>query len=125
MNPDEHRVKAERIERSLTKCGPSDYEMKIEGAMLAGTHWLNFILHRMGVTSQQGDVLHTYMLTVNELRRYRVADEELVDALTEIEDLRPPYVRGNHSGGEVAAERALALLSILRKTAMARPVSSL
>lgn len=117
MTPEEHRTKALRIERSLTKCGPADYEMKIEAAMLAGTHWLNAVLHRMGVTPAQTDVLHTYMLTVNELRKYRVADEEFVDALSEIEDIRPGYVRGNLPGGEKAAERALELLALLRRKA--------
>ncbi|MBI3372555.1 MAG: hypothetical protein HY017_12495 [Betaproteobacteria bacterium] len=117
MKPEEHRAKAGRIERSLAKCGPADYEMKIEAAMLAGTHWLNLALHRRGVTPPQTDILHTYMLTVNELRKYRVADERLVDALSEIEDIRPGYVRGNLPGGEKAAERALELLAQLRRGA--------
>ena len=115
MTPEAHRAKAERIERSLAKCGPADYEMTIEAAMLAGTHWLNLALHRMGATDPRNDVLHTYMLTVNELRRCQVADRELVDALAEIEDIRPAYVRGNLPRGEMAAQRALALLSVLRK----------
>ena len=68
-------------------------------------------------TPPQVAVLHTYMLTVNELRKYRVADEELVAALTEIEDIRPAYVRGNLPGGEKAAERALHLLAVLRRKA--------
>jgi hypothetical protein len=118
MTPQEHREKAEKIERSLARCQPGDYEMRIEAAMLAGTHWLNLVLHRMGVTPQQKDVLHTYLLTVNELRMYRVADEALVSALAEIEDIRPAFVRGNHPGGEKAADRALALLAILRKKAL-------
>lgn len=117
MTPQEHRAKAQRIERSLAKCGPADYEMKIEGAMLAGTHWLNLVLHRMGVSKPQTDILHTYLLTVNELRKYRIADEALVDALVEIEDIRPPFVRGNLPGGERAAERALELLGLLRRKA--------
>lgn len=117
MTPEEHRAKAERIERSAAKCGPADYEMKIEAAMLAGTHWLNLALHRSGVTPPHNDILHTYMLTVNELRKYRVADEELVDALSEIEDIRPGYVRGNLPGGEKAAARALELLALLRRKA--------
>lgn len=120
MTPQEHRAKAEKIERSLAKCGSADYEMKIEGAMLAGTHWVNLVLHRMGVTPQQGDVLHTYMLTVNELRRLRVADPETLDALSEIEDIRPAYVRGNHAGGEKAAGRAIWLLAVLRKKAVVK-----
>jgi hypothetical protein len=117
VSPEEHRAKAERIERSLAKCGPGDYEMKIEAAMLAGTHWLNLALHRMGVTAPQTDVLHTYMLTVNDLRKYQIADAELINALSEIEDIRPAYVRGNLPGGDKAAERALALLSSLRRKA--------
>ncbi len=117
MTPQEHREKAEKIERSLAKCSAADYEMKIEAAMLAGTHWLNLVLHRMGVTLPQNDVLHTYMLTVNELRRYKVADEQLVSALAEIEDIRPAFVRGNLPGGEKAAERAIGLLAILRAKA--------
>ena len=64
-----------------------------------------------------GDVLHTYMLTVNELRRCQAADRELVDALVEIEDIRPPFVRGNVAGGPQAAARALELLGVLRRKA--------
>jgi hypothetical protein len=87
--------------------------------MLAGTHWLNLVLHRMGVTPPQNDVLHTYMLTVNELRRYKVADEALVSALAEIEDIRPAFVRGNFPAGEKAADRAVELLGVLRAKARA------
>jgi hypothetical protein len=105
---------AQRIERSLAKCGPADHEMKIEGAMLAGTHWLNAAMHRMGVTGAETDVFHTYLLTINEFRRLQVADEALVAALAEIEDLRAPFVRGNRAGGESAAELALALLALIR-----------
>ena len=97
MTPEEHRAKAEKIERSLAKCGPADCEMKIEGAMLAGTHWVNLVLHRMGVTPPQGDVLHTYMLTVNELRRLRVADPEMLDALSESNVNLEVVVRSNDS----------------------------
>lgn len=92
--------------------------MKIEAAMLAGTHWLNVALHRMGVTSAQQDVFHTYLLTINEYRRLEVADERLVAALAEIEDLRPPFVRGNCVGGERAAEQALVLLARIRAKAI-------
>ena len=105
---------AQRIERSLAKCGADDYEMKIEAAMLAGTHWLNAALHRAGTTRAESDVFHTYLLTINEYRRLSVADGAAVAALTEIEDLRPPFVRGNRAGGEDAAVRALALLALIR-----------
>jgi hypothetical protein len=114
MDFEQHLAAATRIERSLQKCGANDWEMKIEGAMLAGTHWLNAALHRMGVTQPTGDVFHSYLLTVNEYRRLCVAADETVRALSEIEDLRPPFVRGNWPGAEAAADRALALLSVIR-----------
>jgi hypothetical protein len=118
MRTAEHRAIAQRIERSLSKCETADYEMKIEAAMLAGTHWLNAALHRTGTTEVEQDVFHTYLLTVNEYRRLEVADKGLVAALAEIEDLRPPFVRGNRSGGERAAERAVALLAQIRSRAV-------
>jgi hypothetical protein len=114
VNIEEHRAKAERIERSLAKCAPDDFEIKIEGAMLAGTHWLNAALHRSAITEPENDVMHTYHLTVNEFRRLSVADEGLINALAEIEDMRPAFVRGNFPGGQQVAKRALELLAKLR-----------
>ena len=88
MNREAHRAKALRIERSLAKCSADDVEIRIEAAMLAGTHWLNLAFHAMGVTPDTQDVMHTYMLTVNEYRRLSVADARLIGMLAEIEDLR-------------------------------------
>jgi hypothetical protein len=117
MDIEKHLEAARRIEQSLKKCTDDDYEMKIEGAMLAGTHWLNAVLHGAGATGPGADVFHTYLLTVNEYRRLCVADGEMVKALSQIEDLRPPYVRGNRPGGKAAADRALELLSVIRRKA--------
>lgn len=118
MDIEGHIAIARRIEASLQKCGPADYEMTIEAAMLAGTHWLNVLLHKLGTTPAQQDVFHTYLLTVNEFRRLTVAAEKPLTALAAIEDTRAPFVRGNHPGGEAAAERALTLLSQIRATAL-------
>jgi hypothetical protein len=114
VNIEEHRARARRIQRSLDKCALDDFEMKIEGAMLAGTHWLNAALHRSAITAPDKDVFHTYLLTVNEFRRLSVADRGLMNALVEIEDLRPAFVRGNFPGGQQAAQRALDLLAMIR-----------
>jgi hypothetical protein len=43
----------------------------------------------------------------------------MVRALSEIEDLRPPFVRGNMPGAEAAADRARELLSVIRLKATA------
>jgi hypothetical protein len=117
MDAERHLASAHRIERSLAKCGQADWEMKIEAAMLAGTHWLNATLHRVGATQDDADVFHTYLLTVNEFRRLSVADAAMMQALADIEDLRPPFVRGNWPGGQRAAERALDLLKTIRARA--------
>jgi hypothetical protein len=119
MDIEQHVAVAQRIERSLQKCAEDDWEMKIEAAMLAGTHWLNAALHGIGVTRPAADVFHSYLLTVNEYRRLCVADAEMIKALSEIEDLRPPYVRGNRPGAQGAADRALELLSLIRSKAVA------
>lgn len=117
MTPQEHRAKALRIERSMRKCNGDDSDMTIECAMLAGTHWLNVTLHVNGVTPEDTDVFHTYLLTVNEYRRLCVGANDAVKSLSEIEDLRPPYVRGNVVGGAQAAKRAVELLAIIRAKA--------
>lgn len=119
MDIEHHIALARGIEASLSKCGAGDYEMKIEAAMLAGTHWLNVLLHHLGTTPPQQDVFHTYLLTINEFRRLSVAATEPVQALAAIEDVRPAYVRGNHPGGELAAEQALASLKLIREAALA------
>jgi hypothetical protein len=120
MQPQEHEAAAQRIENSLRKCRPDDHEITIEGAMLAGSHRLNAHLHRIGASQPGDDVLHTYLLVVNELRRLTVADPLAVPALSAIEDLRPAFVRGAQPGGQEAAQRALALLEVIRTSARAR-----
>lgn len=110
MNPQNHRNKAERIERSLAKLTDSDWEIRIEAAMLAGTHWVNFILHETGVSEVSEDMVHASMTMVSVLRKYKLAEPELIAELEEIEELRPLFVRGDMDGGTKAADRAIELL---------------
>jgi hypothetical protein len=117
MNVVKHREKAIRVERSLTKLLATDAEMRIEAAMLAGTHWVNLAYHAQRVTRDDQDILHSYMLTVNEFRRLSAANEPLIQMLAEIEDLRPIYVRGDVPGALEAAERAEKLLRGIREIA--------
>ena len=118
MNVEQHRDKALRVERSLAKCRPADYEIRIEGAMLAATHWVNLAYHRMQATAADQDVLHSYMLTVNEFRRLAAAHGPLIAMLSEIEDLRPVYVRGDAAGGVGIADHAVALLGRIKAIAL-------
>ena len=114
MSPHDHDIYAARIERTLTKLGPHDHELLIEGAMLAAAHRLNAHMHRLGMTAVDEDLVHTYLLTINEYRRLSVADGESMAALAAIEDLRPAFVRGDHPGGAEAAKQALQLLAVIR-----------
>lgn len=111
MKAERHRLLAERIEQSMRHCGPQDWEMAIEGAMLAGTHWANYALHLRGVSPDAEDIIHTSMLVVNTLRKYSIAEGPLLQALGDIEEIRPLHVRGDVPGGAEAADRALALLA--------------
>lgn len=123
MTPDQHRTKAERITRSLAKCTPADYEAVIEGAMLAGTHWLNLGLHEFGLWPCDRDVMHAEFLTKVERLKVSVVAGPMVEAMEEIEAARALYVRGDAPGGKDAARRALSLLELIREGALgARPV---
>ncbi len=114
-----HRESAERIAGTMEKLGPEDYEMTIEGAMLAATHWVNYALHESGVTEAGDDVQHTYFLSGNEWQKYGIVADELLRALDEIEKIRPMYVRGDAAGGDAAAARARDLLARSRELALA------
>lgn len=113
MTPENHRDRAERIERSLAKLADSDWEIRIEAAMLAGTHWINHALHKSGVSATSEDMVHASMCTVSVLRKYKLAEPDLIAQLEEIEELRPPFVRGDMAGGAAAANRALELLALI------------
>lgn len=126
MDSKGHREFAERIMGTLEKLGPEDYEMTIEGAMLAATHWVNYALHEFGVTDADDDVQHTYFLSGNDWQKYGIVAEELLQALDEIEKTRPMYVRGDVAGGEKAATRACELLARSKELALAaEPFSAL
>lgn len=116
MNAKDHLDAALRIEASMRKCSDDDHEMTIEAAMLAATHRLNASLHAQQATHDGDDVMHSYLLTINEYRRLKLFDARALEALGAIEDLRPAWVRGNHPGGAEAAQRASQLLDLVRRS---------
>ena len=117
MTPDLHRLKADRLERSLHKCGPGDYEAVIEGALLAAGHWFNIALHAMDFYPPERDVMHLTKMPVEDLMRVEAVQPELVRAYDEMEELRSPFVRGAEPGGSEAARRCLALLERIKTLA--------
>ena len=120
MKAERHRAKAERLEASLAKCAPGDYEMIIDGAMLAATHWINHAFHVLELTDDESDVVHAYFETAFDRQHFGlVAGAEFLDGLDEIETLRPLHARGNVKGGEAAGRRALEVLQGIREKALA------
>lgn len=119
MDSKGHKAFAERIMGTMEKLGSDDYEMAIEGAMLAATHWVNYALHEFGVTEAADDVQHTYFLSGNDWQRYGIVAEELLQALEEIEKVRPMFVRGDVAGGDEAAARARELVTRSKELALA------
>lgn len=115
----DHQLKAASIERSLERCSVADYETVIEGAMLAGTHWFNILLHRNGLSHEERDAMHAEFLSLAERRRLAIVLPDALRALDEIERLRTRHVRGDMPDGESAAATALACLARLRQAALA------
>ena len=119
MKRQDHIDKAERFTRSLERCGPDDWEARIEGAMLAATHWVNMTLHEVGILHEDHDMIHTDFLTGTDMARFELVAPGLVKAIHDIEDLRAPHVRGAHPGGREAGEKAVELLEVARREALA------
>ena len=120
MKAESHRRKAERLGRSLAKCSPADTELVIDGVMLAITHWINFTFHTLELTAPDDDIMHCYFVTGFDRQYYGLAaDPVFLDALEEIDDLRPLHVRGNAAGSDAAGVRALELHETVRNKALA------
>lgn len=103
----DHVTKARRIEetmkRKLDRDG--DYEIFVEACMLAGTHWLNAVLHKLSITNEGSDLLHSDKPPLPgsprpELRPYFAA-------MKFIEDLRPGYLRGTKTWSANDGKRCL------------------
>ncbi len=118
MTPEQHQAKGERIERSLKKCTPDQFEVLIEGAMLAGTHWFNMALHRMGFYLPEKDMMHAQYLSSADRLKLSLLQADMLNALDEIESFRPAFVRGDLAGGIGAGRRSLELLSVIRTIAL-------
>jgi hypothetical protein len=113
MTPEAHIAKAARLMRTMDRCRNDDYEMVIEGAMLAGNHYVNATLHKLGIRAQHADIIHTDYMSVAQFRRLGILAPDVLDCLEAIEAFRAPFVRGNAPGGASAASEARILLAKL------------
>src|SRR5262245_39176910 len=94
MRIQDHVEKARRIEATMTGKldRDGDYELVLEGYMLAGTHLLNAILHKLAVTKEDFDLLHSDKPVLEAPVETRL--QPFFAAMRYIEDLRPGYLRG-------------------------------
>ncbi|QGP90995.1 hypothetical protein MGLY_03180 [Neomoorella glycerini] len=94
MRVEDHIAKAKRIEDTMMQKLDlkEDYETVIENCMLAGTHLLNAVLHKLGITEDNFDLLHSDKPKLDRQVDPEVA--EIMAAMKYIEDLRPYHVRG-------------------------------
>ena len=90
----DHVTKARRIEETMTRKldRDSDCEVVVEACMLAGTHWLNALLHELSVTREGADLLHSDKPALQVPVRAEL--QPAFAAMKLIEDLRPDYLRG-------------------------------
>ncbi len=117
MTPERHMMMAERIARAMRKLTPADYELVIEAAMLAGSHWFNAAAHRYGLTRDEDDVMHVEYLPGALRTKISLVAPRLTELLEQIEGYRPLFVKGDAHGGEAAASQCLNLLDELRTRA--------
>ena len=130
MKTQEHTEKAERFERSARKIPKESYEMLIWNRMHAGTNYLNAVLHKLGITPEGWDLIHTdFPLQKYDLEelsegepdgsliRFRTEGSmrEAMDALDIIERLRSSHIRGPGPYGEMVTARALEAYEGLRE----------
>lgn len=97
MKLDDHLVKARRIEATMASKldRNKDYELYVECTMLAGTHLLNAVLHKLAVTKEEWDLLHSDKPALDKPVDAKL--RPMFDAMKYIEGLRPGYLRGNKS----------------------------
>ncbi len=91
----DHLNHADHIEKTLCNHMDQneDYELFVEGYMLAGTNVMNAMIHKLGLLPESCDLLHSFKPEV-----HIVCSPELTKVkalMAEIESMRDGYLRGN------------------------------
>ncbi|MBI3043171.1 MAG: hypothetical protein HYY78_10140 [Betaproteobacteria bacterium] len=95
MRIEDHWSKAGRLEgtRSGKLDTADDYELVIWGCIHGGAHLANVALHKLGVTEETFDLIHSDIPELNRVVPPDVAD--MLATLKSIEALGPRFVRGS------------------------------
>lgn len=108
MRIEDHWKKAMRLEatRDGKLDSDEDYEIVIWSCIHGGAHLANVALHKMGVTDESFDLIHSNIPEHNLKGPAPMA--ELLATLKSIEDLGPRFVRGIESIDRTAVQKCLA-----------------
>jgi hypothetical protein len=115
MNVEQHAAKAKRIFASLEKLRyPEDYLALVDGALVAGYHLGNALLHRHGVLpeSEHANTPSKLSMPVADLP---AAIQPAFRAFSELERLRTDFVRSPSAYDPKLATEVPALLQIMRQ----------
>lgn len=108
MRIEDHWAKAGRLES--TRRGKldtrEDYELVIWSCIHGGAHLANAALHRLGVTDEAFDLVHSDTPTLN--RAVPPDAAEMLATLKSIEDLGPQFIRGAELPDPAAVNSCLA-----------------
>jgi hypothetical protein len=118
MRIEEHWSKAERLEH--TRSGKlditEDYEIVIWSCIHGGAHLANVVLHKLGVTEEDFDLIHSDIPELNRIVPPEAA--AMLATLKSIETLGPRFVRGIEPPDRVTVDSCLAAYSKVKTIAV-------
>jgi hypothetical protein len=97
MNVDDHFKLAREFDAVLSKLDPKEDGLAIiEMQMMAGTNYMNAVLHANGIIAEDADLTHSYKPLPEDwdILALPVPVQELMANMTYIEDMRKRYARG-------------------------------
>ena len=108
MRIDDHWSKAARLEgtRTTKLDTREDYELVIWSCIHGGAHLANVALHKLGVTDETLDLIHSDIPELNLVMPPDAAN--MLATLKSIEELGPRFVRGSEPFDPKAVEFCLA-----------------
>ena len=104
MKIESHTEKIKRFQKTMRKLDcKEDYEIIIEGFLLASAHFINAGMHKLGTLKQDRDIKHNQLFGFLK-RETALGDHslEVAELIQKLEQLRPSHVYGKGSNGDVA-----------------------
>lgn len=104
MKINSHLKKIEHLEGSASKLDfEEDHEALVEIYMLISAHYINAVLHKLGIVKQDRDVKHNQIFSfLKEGDRFGKDTEVVRDSMKKLDDIRPSHVYGKGENGKTA-----------------------